>query len=1613
MNAELKTTLKVIDSIAAEASKNSKKLADKGLMDFIKELYKFTSPEELKKREIKKRCLSAIGVFKFIEEKPRSGCKLRVYNPTLKKDGWESKFTYIEILNDDIPFLVDSFTEEVNRHEIKIVDLFHPVIKAVRDQNGVLQSVSANTSSGGALESVIQMQVMKLSDKQAANLEKELQTVFKHVKVAVTDWDDILRKVNHVITEIGVSADLLAQSLKDSNKKQVLDNAQEIKEFLDWLKNNNFVFLGYVYYEKSSGKEATIIDGSKLGILKLGDPSLTPRNCKEIKTNPLLGKEQTLLEITKANRKSVVHRPVHMDYIGIKRLDEQGNIIGEHRFLGLFTSKVYYQSVKNVPLIRKKLESIHKKSGFSDGGHSGKALSAILEDFPRDELLQSSEDYLFDSAMGIVMLSIQSKVRVFFRKDEFERFISCLVFIPKDRMNTNLRKKIEKILKTELNGTISNHYTQVTESHMARLQFIVKTEPGNVPDYDEREIESMVTAAARNWVDDLQDYLYKKFDEENGEEIYEKYRKAFSLSYRNRFSVEDAYYDILQIEKVIDKKQVTFDIYESSESTEEIFEFKIYTLNEQVRLSRVMPILENMGLSTLDEHTYLVTPNDECGNIWIHRFRFIVSGIGKPKLKEIKNNFEDAVNKIWVEQVHNDNLNKLILLANLKWRDVKMIRAYCRYLQQSSFAYSLEYVQNALCNHHSLTRLLVQLFNIRFDPDFKDDREKASAKVMVEIDSILSKVSNLSDDRVVRGLAELINATKRTNYYQKDTKGNYKDYISFKFISSEISWLPKPRPYAEIFVYSTRVEGVHLRGGKVARGGLRWSDRLEDFRTEVLGLMKAQMTKNSVIIPVGSKGGFVVKKAPVEGGREALLKEGVECYKTFLRGLLDLTDNIVGGKIKHPKNVVRHDGDDSYLVVAADKGTATFSDIANSISEEYGFWLKDAFASGGSAGYDHKKMGITAKGAWVSVARHFYEMGVDVDKDDFSVIGIGDMGGDVFGNGMLCSKHIRLVGAFNHLHIFLDPNPNAAESYKERERLFNMPRSSWADYNSKLISKGGGVFQRSDKSIVLSPEIKKLLEINSDKVTPDELIKYMLKAPVGLIWNGGIGTYVKSKFESHDDVGDKANDVLRINGSQIRAKVVGEGGNLGFTQLGRIEYAQTGGRINTDAIDNSAGVDCSDHEVNIKIVLGKAVEDGSLNMPNRDKLLESMTENVSQLVLRDNNLQTQAITIAQQQGSSILEILGRMMSFLEKNGHLDRNIEYLPAPEDIARRHAEGAGFTRPELSVILAYSKIVLYDNLLNSNIPDEEYYSDDLIKYFPDNLQVKYKKEIESHPLRREIIATSVTNSILNRMGSALFYHIQEDTGVPYCDIARSYTIARDVFGLRELWDNISVAKKAGVENQQILFMEVQNLVESSTFWFLRNCPQPLQVSKLVKDFAPGVKEISENLIKVLPTSVTEVYDMRFNRFKEMGIDDDLAHKVAILNVLRSACDIVQVANNAKLQLSVAGKLYFELGANLNLGWIVRMLVKLPSDNYWEKMSYQSLVDDIYLQQRRLTLEAVKHLCKDNSCSTAIEIWKEKNIKMISRYDSFISDLKKSEEPDISMIIIAIRKIKEISAI
>lgn len=1612
----------IVNAVLEQASKASKGSAStrKELETFIQEFYEFVPAEDLTRYGAKNLYAAAKSFFDFMQVRPKGAPKIRIFNPTTDRDKWHSEHTVIEIVNDDMPFLVDSVTEEIARHGLNIYQLAHPVVEVIRDEKGKYRKLKPIKQGqvGEDAESIMHFRVSCMtSDAAIGALEKDLQRVLKAIRFAVEDWKLIVKKTNYVITEFTSSTEILSRSLQGKEQRSVMENILEIREFLEWLKNNNFVFLGYVEYGLASQNKSqlTAVKGSKLGIFRLGDSEIEPKHKKILSAEELLsGGGTNLLEITKANKKSLVHRPVHMDYIIVKRFDADGRIVGEHRFLGMFTSIVYHQSAKLIPIIRKKIESIQKRSRFARSGHSGKALVAILEDFPRDELFQAPEDQLFETAMGIEALSIRPQVRLFVRKDDLERFMSCIIYIPRDRMSTQLRNKMETILAESFNGTVSNHYTQITESHLARLQVIIKTQPGKVPPYDVAQIEDRLEEATKLWEDGLREELNSRLGEKDGEAVFEIYRNAFSLSYKNRFTAEDAYYDIRQMVPVIDMGKVGFDLYRCYDDGEEIFSFKVYNPQEQITLSEIMPMLENMGIHTLDEHTYLVTPGSTDKSIWIHRFRFKVNGARKLNLRDIKENFEEAIDRIWAKQIQDDGLNRLILWAGLKWHHVVLIRAYSKYLQQAGFIYSQAYIQEALGNHPALAAALVDLFYIRFDPAYRKDRKKAAHVCVQGIEKELGRVSNLAEDRVVRAIMELIFATLRSNYFQGSSDGQIKHYVSFKLDSAKISILPKPCPYAEIFVYSPRVEGIHLRGGKVARGGLRWSDRREDFRTEVLGLMKAQMTKNSVIIPVGSKGGFVVKQPPESADRKAFMEEGIECYKIFLRGLLDITDNMTGGKVRPPENVVRYDGDDPYLVVAADKGTATFSDIANSVSAEYGFWLGDAFASGGSAGYDHKKMGITARGAWISVQRHFGEIGIDVQKQDFTVIGIGDMAGDVFGNGMLCSPHIRLVGAFNHMHIFIDPAPDAAASFKERKRLFNLPRSSWSDYNAQLISRGGGVFERGAKSIKLSSEMKQLLETDAAAMNPDELIRALLRCPADLLWNGGIGTYIKSKKETNDDVGDKANDALRVNGAELRVKVVGEGGNLGMTQLGRIEYALHGGRLNTDAIDNSAGVDCSDHEVNIKIALGQAVEGKKLTLKARDTLLESMTDEVAKLVLRDNFLQTQALTIAERQGHALLSTQARLISSMEKSGHLDREIEFLPSEEEIAARHASGKGLVRPELSVVLAYSKLTLYGELLKTDLPDDEHYNADLIRYFPEKLRTRFKKEIETHPLRREIVATAVTNSIVNRIGSTRFYNIQESTGMGVDDIARAYTITRDVFELRSMWKEIEGLRyKIKVEAQVELFVEIQNLIERTSLWFLRRKPCALNVAKTVDLFAPGIRALSECLTQILPPVAEKAFERRLEKYLGYDVPPPLARQMAGLEAMSSACDIVQVASKAKLPVNVVGKVYYDVGALLQLGLLRRLLARMVYHSYWEKTSLNTLANELFDEQRRLASEVIKTLCKDDSCTNSTERWMEANREQIERYSNFMDDLKAQEEPSLSMIIVAIRKVKEICAV
>ena len=1620
-NRYLKKTNDIITEVLSyqgsskAANKKEAKVFDSKVLEaFIKQFYALVPAEDLEGISAEELYAAALENFSFLQVRQVDTAKVRAYNPTMAEYGWDDNdHSIIEVINDDMPFLVDSITEELTRRGLKISRIIHPVIKAQRDGEGKLKTLYPAEAKEKDMiqESLMHFRVSRIQEEQAlVRLQDDFLRILQAVRISVVDWKKMLTTAEQAIAE--VESACIAKE----------DDKQEAVDFLKWLKDDNFVFLGSIEYRffdtnKTGTDGLEVVKGSEYGLFRLEDSELKPQGLMALtQENIQFIKDPSPIEITKSNRKSVVHRPVYMDYIGVKRYNDAGNVIGERRFIGLFTSMVYYQSAQSIPIIRQKMQYVIENAGFSRKGHSGKALVASLEAFPRDELFQISEEDLLDTAIGIVTLATRPRVRLFVRKDRFERFVSCIVFLPREHLSTQLRGEIENILCDVFGGIVANHYTQITDAHLARLQIIIQTEPGKIPELDIADVEEKLTKAANSWVDDLRDLLVGRKGEMEGERLLHEYTNAFTAGYSNRFNAETAYRDIELVERVLRSNEITFDLFSLPADDNHILQLKIYSPDVQLHLSDIMPLLENMGINAVDGQTLRVTPHSAQRIIWLHHFRFTVEGHkGRPELIDIKENFEIALGKLWAGEIQDDGFNKLILSAGLQWRDVVLVRAYSKYLRQAAFTYSQEFIEEALVKHPGLTRNIVDLFKVRFNPEYKGNREMEVVTIKGAINQLLGDVENIAEDKVIRRFVELNLATLRTNYYQCDKDGYVKPYISFKFTSKNVPELPLPLPYAEIFVYSPRVEGIHLRGGKVARGGLRWSDRPEDFRTEILGLMKAQMTKNAVIVPVGSKGGFIVKRAPMEGGRDALLHEGIECYKTFLRGLLDITDNVVNGVIEAPSQVVRYDEDDPYLVVAADKGTAAFSDIANSVSAEYNFWLGDAFASGGSAGYDHKKMAITARGAWVSVHRHFNEMGIDTQSQDFTVIGIGDMSGDVFGNGMLLSPHICLVGAFDHRHIFIDPTPDSAASFKERKRLFELPRSSWMDYDKSLISKGGGIFERTAKAVKLTPEIKKLLGVEKSEMAPTELIRNMLVAQVDLLWNGGIGTYIKASYETNDVVGDRTNDALRVDGKDLRCKVIGEGGNLGLTQRGRIEFALNGGRLNTDAIDNSAGVDCSDHEVNIKIALGKAMEQNKFSLKERDSLLVEMTEAVAALVLRDNQLQTQAITIAEHQGHSGLEMMQRSMQILEQEKLLDRKIEFLPDDEAISRRSAQGLGLTRPEISVLLAYSKMSIYNNLLASNLPDDPYFVKDLERYFPEQLQVKFKDEIESHQLRREIIATFITNSMVNRVGCTFFHHIVGDTGMQGCDVARAYAIARDIFDLRTIWLEIEALDgKVPVDAQVQLFSEVQQVVEHATFWFLRNHTHPLNVTEIVEKFTPGVVELSESLDSVLSTFGKQQFEVRKQRFVESGVPGALASKVAGLEAIAAACDIVYVARGSNLPVPTVGNIYFQIGSRLHIAWLRAQVNKLPANSYWQRLATKTLMDGLFDQQRRLTAEAIKSFCKNDTCDMAMENWLKNNAKQLDRYGSFISDLKKSNEVITQpMVLVAIKRIEALCAV
>ncbi|MGL6071977.1 NAD-glutamate dehydrogenase, partial [Craterilacuibacter sp.] len=1262
--------------------------------------------------------------YEFASQRMPGQTKVRIYNPDFERDGWQSTHSVIEIVNDDMPFLIDSVAMFLARHSLNLHLLVHPVVAVARDAAGQLLEIKRTEDRALPLESLIHVQIDRVSDEARLEaLQRELTHVLGSIQLAVRDEPVMRERVNTLCEELGTQG----------------EQGQEALAFLQWMAANHFLFMGYCSYDlvKRDGKDSLkIVKDSGLGILEdqggkeySASFDALPQELRELAHLP-----QRII-LNKSQSRSIIHRPAYMDFVGIKRFNADGEVIGESRLLGLYTASAYQAALREIPILREKLAYVTESCDFVDNSYKSKTLSFVLETYPRDELFEIQAETLLPIAEGIVNLQERPRVRLFVRKDRYHRYVSCLVYVPRDSFSTEVRLNIEKVLLSAFNGSAAEFSVQIGDGVLARVHYIIRTQAADLPAYREADIELDIARVVRGWVDELSVQLTEAHGEEQGNALFGLYKAAFPVAYREEFSVRSAVLDIQHIAQVNSEEPLAIKLYRPFHRAAQQFNLKLFRCGSPLGLSASMPILENMGVKVQDEHPYRVERADG-STVWISDFGLDLGAAYRQMTDEdVQQDFQQLLAQVFAGRCESDGFNRLALLAGLNWREITLVRALAKYLRQAGLTFSQAYIEQCVANYPLITRRLVELFEARLDPVRRD--EARAAALRTELASLLDQVSNLDEDRILGGFLTVILATRRTNLWQADAQGQVKSYISFKLESAAIPFLPQPRPLFEIWVYSPRVEGVHLRGSKVARGGLRWSDRMEDFRTEVLGLVKAQMVKNSVIVPMGSKGGFVCKQLPAPSEREAFMAEGIACYKIFISALLDLTDNLVTGEIVPPASVVRLDADDPYLVVAADKGTATFSDIANGVSAAYGFWLGDAFASGGSAGYDHKGMGITARGAWEAVKRHFRHLGKDIQREDFSVIGIGDMAGDVFGNGMLLSEHICLKAAFNHLHIFLDPNPHAASSFAERARLFNLPRSSWTDYNRELISAGGGIFERSAKSIPLSAEVRAWLKTERESMAPNELIHEILKAEADLLYNGGIGTYVKAVSESHADVRDRATDALRVNGGELNVKVVGEGGNLGCTQKGRIEFALKGGLICTDAIDNSAGVDCSDHEVNIKILLGSVMQEGDMTLKQRNELLAEMTAEVGHLVLRNNYLQTQILAVNRLNAPQMLGAQSRMMLAMEKAGELNRALEYLPTDIQLAERRALRSGLTTPEVAVLLAYSKITLDQALLASDLPDDADFLPILVDYFPGPLKTRFGAAMKSHYLKREIIS------------------------------------------------------------------------------------------------------------------------------------------------------------------------------------------------------------------------------------------------------------------------------------
>jgi len=1576
---------------------------------FAEQFFGIISLDELTQRRLSDLAGCTLSAWRLLERFDHAQPQVRVYNPDYERHGWQSTHTAVEVLHHDLPFLVDSVRTELNRRGYSIHTLQTTVLSVRRGSKGeLLEILPKGTSGEGILhESLMYLEIDRCANAAELNvLSKELEQVLGEVRVAVADFEPMKAKVQEILTKLDNSAFAV-----DAGEKN------EIKSFLEWLVGNHFTFLGYEEFtvvDQADGGHIEYDQNSFLGLTKMLRTGLTneDRHIEDYAVNYL--REPTLLSFAKAAHPSRVHRPAYPDYVSIREIDADGKVIKEHRFMGLYTSSVYGESVRVIPFIRRKVEEIERRSGFQAKAHLGKELAQVLEVLPRDDLFQTPVDELFSTVMSIVQIQERNKIRVFLRKDPYGRFCYCLAYVPRDIYSTEVRQKIQQVLMERLKATDCEFWTFFSESVLARVQLILRVDPKNRIDIDPLQLENEVIQACRSWQDDYAALTVETFGEANGTNVLADFPKGFPAGYRERFAAHSAVVDMQHLLNLSEKKPLAMSFYQPLASGPRELHCKLYHADTPLALSDVLPILENLGLRVLGEFPYRLRHNNG-REFWIHDFAFTAAEGMDLDIQQLNDTLQDAFVHIVRGDAENDAFNRLVLTAGLPWRDVALLRAYARYLKQIRLGFDLGYIASTLNNHTDIARELTRLFKTRFYLARKlgsDDLDDKQLRLEQAILTALDDVQVLNEDRILRRYLDLIKATLRTNFYQTDANGQNKSYFSFKFNPHLIPELPKPVPKFEIFVYSPRVEGVHLRFGNVARGGLRWSDREEDFRTEVLGLVKAQQVKNSVIVPVGAKGGFLPRRLPLGGSRDEIAAEGIACYRIFISGLLDITDNLKDGKLVPPVNVVRHDDDDPYLVVAADKGTATFSDIANGIAIDYGFWLGDAFASGGSAGYDHKKMGITAKGAWVGVQRHFRERGINVQEDSVTVVGIGDMAGDVFGNGLLMSDKLQLVAAFNHLHIFIDPNPNPATSFVERQRMFDLPRSAWSDYDTSIMSEGGGIFSRSAKSIAISPQMKERFDIQADKLTPTELLNALLKAPVDLLWNGGIGTYVKASSESHADVGDKANDALRVNGNELRCKVVGEGGNLGMTQLGRVEFGLNGGGSNTDFIDNAGGVDCSDHEVNIKILLNEVVQAGDMTGKQRDQLLASMTDEVGGLVLGNNYKQTQALSLAARRAYERAAEYKRLMSDLEGRGKLDRAIEYLPTEEQLTERAATGKGLTRPELSVLISYSKIDLKQQLLDSLVPDDDYLTRDMETAFPPSLVSKFAEAMRRHRLKREIVSTQIANDLVNHMGITFVQRLKESTGMTPANVAGAYVIVRDIFHLPHWFRQIEALDyQVSADVQLELMDELMRLGRRATRWFLRARRNEQNAARDVAHFGPHLKELGLKLDELLSGEIRENWQERYQAYVAAGVPELLARMVAGTTHLYTLLPIIEAADVTGQDPAEVAKAYFAVGSALDITWYISQISALPVENNWQALAREAFRDDVDWQQRAITIAVLQAGGGDLDVEERLGLWMAQHDAMIQRWRAMLVEIRAASGTDYAMYAVANRELNDVA--